>query len=84
MKNIIILLIALSLFLIPSISEASQHISDENIVSAEQEGVSINEEMPESDVDAKKLAALLSELPDQIMAVLLAYLCFKTFIDMVK
>ena len=30
------------------------------------------------------LYEILVGLPDQIMAVLLAYLCFKTFLDMVK
>ncbi|UQZ89578.1 hypothetical protein C4J81_10325 [Deltaproteobacteria bacterium Smac51] len=34
--------------------------------------------------DLSKLYEILSALPDQIMAVLLAYLCFKTFADMVK
>jgi hypothetical protein len=35
-------------------------------------------------VDISALYEILAGLPDQIMAVLLAYLCFKTFLDMVK
>ncbi len=45
-------------------------------------------ETPISDVgaveDITALYEILAGLPDQIMAVLLAYLCFKTFLDMVK
>jgi hypothetical protein len=33
---------------------------------------------------AGDLAGILAGLPDQIMAVLLAFLCFKTFLEMVK
>lgn len=36
------------------------------------------------ETDPSTLAQILTGLPDQIMAVLLAYLTFKTFLDMIK